>query len=111
MIRHLGECLPASVGAMSPADAAALLPELARQALAEHAIVLSAPEWPRVPDSLRRADRESLYVPHGAARYTTAAQLDLEAQLLADAAETCAPRLAAQTTSSLRSIGRRRAWS
>ena len=93
LIRHLGERLPAQVGAMSPADAAALLPALARRALAEHAIVLSAPEWPRVPDCLRRADGESLYVPHGAARYTTGAQLDLEARLLADAAETGAPRL------------------
>ena len=93
LIRHLGERLPAQVGAMSPADAAALLPELARRALAEHAIVLSAPEWPRVPDCLRRADGESLYVPHGAARYTTGAQLDLEARMLADAAETGAPRL------------------
>ena len=93
LIRHLGERLPAKLGPMTAHDAAALLPVLARQALAEQAIVLSAPEWPRVPDCLRRASGESLYQPHGAVRYTTMAQLDLEARLLADAAETGAPRL------------------
>jgi conjugative relaxase-like TrwC/TraI family protein len=93
LIRQLGERLPAQLGPMTAHDAAALLPVLARQALAEQAIVLSAPEWPRVPDCLRRASGESLYQPHGAARYTTMAQLDLEARLLADAAETGAPRL------------------
>ena len=93
LIRHLGERLPAHVGAMAGADAAALLPALARRALGGHAIVLSAPEWPRVPDCLRRASGESVYVPHGAARYCTGAQLDLEARLLADAAGTGAPRL------------------
>ena len=93
LIRHLGERLPEHVDAMAAADAAALLPALARRAVAGHAMVLSAPEWPRVPDCLRRASGESLYVPHGAARYTTGPQLDLEARLLADAAGTGAPRL------------------
>ena len=78
---------------MSPQDAAALLPALARRALATEAVALSAPEWPRVPDCLRRASGESLYVPHGAARYTTGAQLDLEERLLAHARETAEPRL------------------
>ena len=93
LIRHLGERLPAQIGAMAAQDAAALLPALARQAVAEQAIMLSAPEWPRVPDCLRRASGESWYVPHGAARYATGAQLDMEARLLADAAGTGAPRL------------------
>ena len=101
LIRHLGERLPAQVGVMSAQDAAALLPALARQALAGEAIMLSAPEWPRVPDCLRRASGESLYVPHGAARYTTGAQLDLEARLLSDAQETGAPRLDAATAAQL----------
>jgi TrwC relaxase/AAA domain len=93
LIRHLGERLPAQVGAMSAADAAALLPELARRALATQAVMLSAPEWPRVPDCLRRACGESVYVPHGARRYATRAQLALEDRLLADAREPGAPRL------------------
>ena len=91
LIRHLGERLPAQVGAMSAAEAAALLPALARQALATEAVMLAAPEWPRVPDSLRRASGESVYIPHGAARYATSAQLTLEDRLLAHAQEP-APR-------------------
>jgi hypothetical protein len=93
LIRHLGERLPARVGAMSARDAAALLPAMARQALAQEAVLLSAPEWPRVPDCLRRASGESLYTPHGAARYATGAQLTLEERLLAHAQENGAPRL------------------
>jgi conjugative relaxase-like TrwC/TraI family protein len=93
LIRHLGERLPAQVGAMSAADAVRLLPELARRALATQAVMLSAPEWPRVPDCLRRACGESVYVPHGASRYATREQLAVEDQLLADAREPGAPRL------------------
>jgi len=93
LIRHLGERLPAQTGPMAAADAAALLPALARRALATEAVLLSAPEWPQVPDCLRRASGESLYIPHGAARYATGAQLTMEDRLLADAARTGAPRL------------------
>jgi conjugative relaxase-like TrwC/TraI family protein len=93
LIRHLGERLPAHVGAMSAPEAAALLPALARQALASEAVGLCAPEWPRVPDSLRRASGESLYTPHGATRYATSAQLTLEERLLAHAQESGAPHL------------------
>lgn len=93
LIRHLGERMPAATGAMAPQDAAGLLPELARRALATEAVMLAAPEWPRVPDSLRRASGECTYVPHGATRYATGAQLALEERLLARAQETGAPRL------------------
>jgi TrwC relaxase/AAA domain len=93
LIRHLGERLPAHIAPMSPQDAAVLLPALARQALATEAVMLSAPEWPPVPDCLRRASGESLYIPHGATRYATGAQLTLEDRLLAYAAESAAPRL------------------
>jgi conjugative relaxase-like TrwC/TraI family protein len=93
LIRHLGERLPAQVGAMSADNAAALLPALARQTLAAEAVMLSAPEWPVVPDFLRRASGESLYVPHGAGRYATGAQLTMEERLLTHARETGAPRL------------------
>jgi flagellar biosynthesis GTPase FlhF len=101
LIRHLGERIPAQVGAMSAPDAAALLPALARQALASEAIALSAPEWPRVPDCLRRASGESLYTPHGATRYATSAQLTLEERLLAHAQETGAPCLQPATAARL----------
>ena len=46
-----------------------------------------------MPDCLRRASGESVYVPHGASRYATGAQLALEDRLLADAREAGAPRL------------------
>ena len=101
LIRHLGERLPAQLGAMTAPQAAALLPALARQALATEAVMLSAPEWPRVPDSLRRASGESLYTPHGAARYATSAQLTLEDRLLAHAQEQGAPRLDPATAARL----------
>ena len=101
LIRHLGERLPAQLGAMTAAQAAALLPTLARQALATEAVMLAAPEWPRVPDTLRRASGESLYTPHGAARYATSAQLTLEDRLLAHAQEQGAPRLDPATAARL----------
>ena len=101
LIRHLGERLPAQVGAMTAAQAAALLPTLARQALATEAVTLAAPEWPRVPDTLRRASGESVYTPHGAARYATSAQLTLEDRLLAHAQEQGAPRLDPATAARL----------
>jgi conjugative relaxase-like TrwC/TraI family protein len=101
LIRHLGERLPEHVGAMSAPDAAALLPALARQALAGEAVALSAPEWLRVPDCLRRASGESLYTPHGATRYATSAQLTLEERLLAHAQENGAPCLQPATAARL----------
>ena len=73
----------------------------ARRWPAPEAVMLSAPEWPRVPDCLRRASGESLYVPHGAARYATGAQLTLEDRLLADAQEPGAPRLEPATAARL----------
>jgi conjugative relaxase-like TrwC/TraI family protein len=103
LIRHLGERLPAHVGAMTAPDAAALLPALARQALATEAVALSAPEWPRVPDCLRRASGESLYTPHGATHYATSAHLTLEDRLLAHAQESGAPRL--QPATAARMLG------
>ena len=93
LIRHLGERLPAQSGAIHLVQATALLPELAQRALTTEAVMLAAPEWPRVPDCLRRASGESLYVPHGAERYATGGQLALEDRMVAHARETGAPRL------------------
>jgi hypothetical protein len=42
-----------------------------------------------------------VYVPHGASRYATGAQLALEDRLLVDAQETCAPRLEPATAARL----------
>jgi hypothetical protein len=74
-----------------------LLEQLADRALVgqagEEVCRLDAPEWPRVPDSLRRADGESIYRAHGGEVYATRAQLSLEEQLLADAQAEGAPFL------------------
>jgi hypothetical protein len=92
LIRHLGEALPAG----------ALAGRAALEALADRAVsggsgvevaLLSAPEWPRVPDCLRRCDGESVFRPHGAERFASQAQLTLEEQLLAQAQALGAPRL------------------
>ena len=75
----------------------AVLETLAERALAgdagEQVALLSAPEWPVVPPSLRRPDGESVFRPHGAERYASQAQLGLEEQLLAQAQASGAPRL------------------
>jgi conjugative relaxase-like TrwC/TraI family protein len=97
LIRHLGELLPDDVACRDDATAAALLTNLADRALAggagEQVLALEAPEWPRVPDSLRRADGRSVYRPHGATRYAAQAQLTMEERLLAQAQEPGAPRI------------------
>ena len=92
LIRYLGEALPAGV----VADRATLETLAARAisgASGERVELLSAPEWPRVPDGLRRADGESVFRPHGAERYASQAQLSLEERLLAQAQEPGAPHL------------------
>ncbi len=100
LIRYLGETLPAGI----LADRRALETLAARAlggAAGEQVELLSAPEWPRVPDGLRRVDGESVFRPHGAERYASQAQLSLEEQLLAHAREPGAPRLDAETAARL----------
>jgi conjugative relaxase-like TrwC/TraI family protein len=75
-----------------------LLEELTGRAIAgqagEEVLRLDAPEWPRVPDTLRRANGEPIYRPHGCELYATRAQLSMEQQLVADAQSEGAPHLA-----------------
>src|SRR5260221_13594662 len=82
-----------------------MLEALAGRALAgeagEEVLQLDAPEWPRVPDSLRRADGESIYRVHGGELYATRAQLSLEEQLLDDAHASAAPHLAREQAAQL----------
>ena len=97
LIRYLGELLPDHVACADDDAAASLLPALADRALAgeagEEVLTLEAPEWPRVPDALRRADGRSVYRPHGATRYATLAQLTMEQRLTAQAQQPGAPRV------------------
>jgi len=107
LIRHIGEALPA--GAMADR---ATLETLADRAISgaagESVAMLSAPEWPRVPDCLRRADGESVFRPHGAERYASQAQLTLEEQLLARAQAPGAPRLDPDVAARMLGVDRER---
>ena len=85
----------------------------------EDVYCLTAPEWPRVPDWLRRADGESVYRAPGAQVYATGAQLSAEEQMVSRAQARGAPRLApddaarllgASDGGSWRSSCRRRRW-
>ena len=97
LIRHLGELLPDDVACPDDTTAAAMLTGLADRVLAggagERVLMLEAPEWPRVPDSLRRADGRSIYRPHSGTRYTTLAQLTMEERLVTQAQQPGAPRV------------------
>ena len=91
LLRAIAQHLPDHAHAASPGQAVRLLDELTDRALrgetGEQVSRLDAPEWPRVPDSLRRADGESIYTAHGAARYATASQLGMEERILRAAQE------------------------
>jgi hypothetical protein len=95
LIRCLGELLPNGAVCRDDQTAAALLEDLAEQVLTGKAgpqvLMLTAPEWPLVPDSLRRADGRSVYRPHRATKYATLEQLTIEDQLIARAQERGAP--------------------
>ncbi|MHB1595612.1 MAG: MobF family relaxase [Streptosporangiaceae bacterium] len=98
LVHCIGQHLPDHALGRDQEHAWAYLQGLADRALAgeagEEVLRLDAPEWPPVPDMLRRADGESIYRPHGSAKYATRAQLSMEEQLLADAQAGDAPRLA-----------------
>jgi hypothetical protein len=107
LIGSIGDCIPAHAHADR-----AVLETLAERALAgqagERVALLSAPEWPRVPASLRRDDGESVFRPHDAERYASQAQLTLEEQLLAQAQAPGAPRLEPDVAAQLLGANRRR---
>jgi TrwC relaxase/AAA domain len=98
LIRHLGELLPEDVALGDDRAAAGLLERLADRVLSggagQQVVALEAPEWPRVPEVLRRADGRSVFRPHGGTRYATLAQLTMEEQMAAQAQQRGAPRLA-----------------
>jgi hypothetical protein len=77
VIKHLGRVLPRA--GRDPAEAAALLEDLADRALRsefEPVACLEAPEPAEVPRSLLRADGRSVYQRHGGIRYATRAASD-----------------------------------
>ncbi len=98
LVHCIGRHLPDHAAGRDQDHAWQYLEHLTDRAIAgqagEDVLRLDAPEWPRVPSSLRRADGESMYRAHGGELYATRAQLSMEAQLLADAQAEAAPHLA-----------------
>ena len=97
LLKQLALVLPAETREMSPEEAQELLLGLAEEALSARsgeAVCLEAPEWPPLPESLRRElDRRSVYARPGVARYATTAQLSMEERLVAHAQTHGAPLL------------------
>ncbi|MDA8321928.1 MAG: relaxase domain-containing protein, partial [Actinomycetota bacterium] len=89
LVHHIARNLPDRATGQTQEHAWKFLEDLTGRALAgqagEEVLRLDAPEWPRVPDCLRRADGQSVYRAPGGELYATRAQLSLEDQLLADA--------------------------
>jgi conjugative relaxase-like TrwC/TraI family protein len=93
LTRAISECLPAGLPVMNPQQAADLLPRLTAEAIASGMVsALEPPDWLDVPESLRRADGESVYQPHRAVRFATDAQLRMETRITEAAAGRGAPR-------------------
>ena len=97
LLKHLALVLPAWSRSMAPDAAVGMLHELADEALAgavEEVVCLEAPQWPRLPEDLRRKlDGRSVYTRPGTTRYATRVQLSMEEQLLRHARRAGAPRL------------------
>jgi hypothetical protein len=94
LVKYLGRILPRT--GRNPAEAAALLEDLADRALRsefEPVLCLEAPEPAEVPRELLRADGRSVYRRHGGVRYAARAQLSMEGRMVAEAAAQAAPRM------------------
>ena len=104
-LKQLALVLPAETRAMAPEAAVALLHELADEALAgavEQVVCLEAPQWPPLPDYLRRElDGRSVYTRPGTTRYATRVQLAMEEQLLREAQRQGAPHLTREQAAAL----------
>ena len=99
LIHWLAFALPDGFVLAPGAEADTFLGGLADRVIAgqagEQVVCLSAPEYPRVPKALRReCDGESVYRAHGSDVYATAAQMSLEARVVAMAHAPGAPRIA-----------------
>jgi AAA domain len=105
LLRQLAVAMPTQTRAMAPEAAVALLHELADAALAgqvEQVACLDAPEWPPLPDYLRRdLDGRSVYTRPGTTRYATRVQLTREERLVQTAQRRGAPHLARVHAASL----------
>jgi hypothetical protein len=97
LIANIGRVLPRR--AADPDGQAAMLEEVADRALAGEfgqVVCLEAPEAVKVPRSLRRADRRSIYQRHGGVKYATGVQLSREEQLVTQAGASGGPAMSAE---------------
>jgi conjugative relaxase-like TrwC/TraI family protein len=105
LVHCIGQNLPDHTIGRDQEQAWELLEQLTDRVLAgeagEEVCRLDAPEWPRVPGTLRRASGESIYRAHGRELYATRAHLSMEQQLLADAQSEGAPHLAREHAAAL----------
>ena len=98
LMREVGKALPAQSRQMDPAALERLTREVTEVALRgefERVVSLDAPEWPPLPDYLRRADLDgrSVYTRPGTERFATGAQLTMEERLIGSAQRGGAPCL------------------
>jgi hypothetical protein len=97
LLKQLALVMPPGTWHMDPQAARELLLRLADEVMSGRAgdvVCLEAPEWPPLPQSLRRElDGRSVYTRPGITRYATAAQLSTEERLVAQAQAQAAPRL------------------
>jgi conjugative relaxase-like TrwC/TraI family protein len=95
LIKHIGACLPTT--GLAPRDALVLLRGMTDDAVSgfnDDVVPLEVPEFPRLPDYLRRElDGRSVYKRPGTERYATHMQLSLEERLVHLAQRETAPAL------------------
>jgi conjugative relaxase-like TrwC/TraI family protein len=100
LMREMAPLLPASARELAPDEAVALLHNLTDRAIAgetEPVVCLDGPEWPPLPDYLRRGlDGRSVYTRPGVTKYSTDTQLRREEQLTETAQRGGAPCLTAE---------------
>ncbi len=99
LMSHLGEKAPQGARVDGALDR--LADRVLTGGAGEYVALLSAPEWPRVPDGLRRANGDSKFRPTGAELYAAQAQITLEERLMSDARGIGAPRLEPQHAAQL----------
>jgi len=89
LMRQVAAAIPAEARGTDPRAAVALVTALTDRAIAsefEQVQDISGPEWPALPDYLRREiDGRSWYTRPGSARYATRVQLTMEERLLGQA--------------------------
>jgi conjugative relaxase-like TrwC/TraI family protein len=105
LMREISDSLPPEARVMDPAAAVDLVHDMTDRAIAgeaEQVVCLDAPEWPPLPDYLRRdLDGRSVYTRPGTAKYATQVQLSREEQLIAAAGRENAPSLTAEQSAEL----------